>query len=173
MPQTPNTAIAASISARTRSMSWATMREAPSCCGKNGRVAKWKRGSPKWQESRHPHCHFRGLLRLHSRYGQPDCSTAYSGLCLEAPALPVTRPNRSSATRSIDNSLGGILLHWRSAPSGRTASYGHVAAVVATKLGRFYIATAWSVCLEWVSAGSRAAEARSAFCRGETQSSGP
>jgi|ERR1700722_15860593 hypothetical protein len=28
----------------------------------------------------------------------------------EAPALPVTRPNRSSATRSIDNSLGGIFL---------------------------------------------------------------
>jgi hypothetical protein len=24
---------------------------------------------PKWQEGRHPHCHFRGLLRLHSRYG--------------------------------------------------------------------------------------------------------
>ena len=24
---------------------------------------------PEWQEGRHPHCHFRGLLRLHSRYG--------------------------------------------------------------------------------------------------------
>src|SRR5258708_39488332 len=33
-------------------------------------------------------------------------------LCHEAPALPVTRPNRSSATRSIDNSLGGIFLHY-------------------------------------------------------------
>jgi len=32
-------------------------------------------------------------------------------LCHEAPALPVTRPSRSSATRSIDNSLGGIFLH--------------------------------------------------------------
>src|SRR6266516_7420295 len=31
---------------------------------------------PKWQEGRHPHCHFRGLLRLHSRYGPPDRSTA-------------------------------------------------------------------------------------------------
>src|SRR3982075_829296 len=31
---------------------------------------------PKWQEGRHPHCHFRGLLRLYSRYGPPDCSTA-------------------------------------------------------------------------------------------------
>ena len=66
---------------------------------------------PKWQEGRHPHCHFRGLLRLHSRYGPSDCSAAYSGLCHEAPALPVTRPSRSSASRSIDNSLGGIFLH--------------------------------------------------------------
>jgi hypothetical protein len=31
---------------------------------------------PKWQEGRHPHCHFRGLLKLHSRYGPPDCSAA-------------------------------------------------------------------------------------------------
>jgi len=31
---------------------------------------------PKWQEGRHPHCHFRGLLRLHSRYGPPHCSAA-------------------------------------------------------------------------------------------------
>src|SRR6266487_355095 len=59
-----------------------------------------------------PHCHFRGLLRLHSRYGPSDCSAAYSGLCLEASALPVTQSSRSSATRSIDNSLGGFSLHW-------------------------------------------------------------
>jgi hypothetical protein len=32
-------------------------------------------------------------------------------LCHEAPALPVARPSRSSATRSIDNSLGGFFLH--------------------------------------------------------------
>jgi hypothetical protein len=31
---------------------------------------------PKRQEGQHPHCHFRGLLRLHSRYGPPDCSAA-------------------------------------------------------------------------------------------------
>src|SRR5256885_11450095 len=31
---------------------------------------------PKWQEGRHPHCHFRGLLRLHSRYGPSDRSAA-------------------------------------------------------------------------------------------------
>jgi len=66
---------------------------------------------PKWQEGRHPHCHFRGLLRLHTCYGPPDRSAAQGDLCHEAPALPVTRPSRSSATRSIDNSLGGIFLH--------------------------------------------------------------
>src|SRR3954453_15996658 len=66
---------------------------------------------PKWQEGRHPHCHFRGLLRLHTRYGPPDRSAAQGNLYHEAPALPVTRTSRSSATRSIDNSLGGIFLH--------------------------------------------------------------
>jgi len=40
---------------------------------------------PKWQEGRHPHCHFRGLLRLHSRYGPPDRSAAQGDLCREAP----------------------------------------------------------------------------------------
>src|SRR3954454_20651643 len=76
---------------------------------------------PVMQAGRHPHLYFRGLLRLYSRYGPSDRSTAQGGLCHEAPIQPVTRPNRSSATRAIDNSLGGTLLHWWSAPSGRTA----------------------------------------------------
>ena len=38
-------------------------------------------------------------------------ATAQGGLCHEASIQPVARPNRSSATRSIDNSLGGIFLH--------------------------------------------------------------
>ena len=42
------------------------------------------------------------------------------GLCHEASTRPVTRTSRSSATRSIDNSLGGSFLHWWYAPSGRT-----------------------------------------------------
>jgi hypothetical protein len=42
-------------------------------------------------------------------------------LCHEASIQPVARPNRSSATRSTDNSLGGTSLHWCYAPSGRTA----------------------------------------------------
>ena len=58
---------------------------------------------PKWQEGRHPHCHFRGPLRLHSRYGPPDCSAAQGDLCREAPAQPVTQPSCSSASGPIDN----------------------------------------------------------------------
>ena len=66
---------------------------------------------PKWPEGRHPHCHFRGLLKLHLRYGPSDRSVAQGDLCHEAPALPVAQPSRSSATGSIDNSPGGIFLH--------------------------------------------------------------
>jgi hypothetical protein len=33
-------------------------------------------------------------------------------LCHEAPAQPVARPSRSSATSPIDNFLGGTFLHW-------------------------------------------------------------
>jgi hypothetical protein len=44
-------------------------------------------------------------------YGPSDRSAAQGDLCHEAPALPVTRPSRSSASRSIDNYLGGIFLH--------------------------------------------------------------
>ena len=76
---------------------------------------------PVMQAGRHPHHHFRGLLRLHSRYGPLDCSTARGGLCHEASTRSVTRPSRSSATEAIDNSPGEIFLHWWFAPSGRTA----------------------------------------------------
>ena len=75
---------------------------------------------PVIQAGRHPHHHFRGLLRLHTRYGPLDCSTAQGGICHEASARPVTPPSRSSATRPIDNYLGGTFLHWCYAPSGRT-----------------------------------------------------
>ncbi len=48
MSQTPNTAIAV-IGIDIGKISFhivATMRTAPSCCGKSGCVARWKRGSP-------------------------------------------------------------------------------------------------------------------------------
>ena len=67
---------------------------------------------PESQPGRHPQRHFRGLLRLHARYGPLDCSTAQGGLCHEASTRPVAPPGRSSATRSIDNSLDGTFLHW-------------------------------------------------------------
>jgi len=75
---------------------------------------------PDLWAGRHPHCPFRGLLRLHSRYGPHARSTAQGGLCHGASTRPVTRPRRPSATSSIDNSLGGTLLHRRFAPSRRT-----------------------------------------------------
>jgi len=46
---------------------------------------------PKWQEGRHPHWLFRGLLRLHACYGPSDRSAAQGDLCHEASARPVTR----------------------------------------------------------------------------------
>src|SRR6202040_864222 len=66
---------------------------------------------PKWQEGRHPHCHFRGLLGLHTRYGPLDRSTAQGGLYHEASALPVTQPVRSLASGLIDNYPGETLPH--------------------------------------------------------------
>ena len=67
------------------------------------------RAFPVSQAGRRPSLHFRGLLRLHSRYGLLDCSTAQGGLCHEASVQPVTRPIRSSATRSYRQLPGWIL----------------------------------------------------------------
>src|SRR4051812_42022660 len=81
---------------------------------------------PVSQPGRRPRLHFRGLLRLHSRYGPPDRSAARGGLRHEASTRPVAQASRSSATRSTDNSLGGTFLHWRRAPSGRTEKFGNI-----------------------------------------------
>src|SRR5215472_11271585 len=83
------------------------------------------RPSPDSLAGRHPRLHFRGLLGLHSCYGPPGCSTAQGGLCHEASIRPVAQPNRSSATRPIDNYLGGFFLHWLSVPfRGTQAIWG-------------------------------------------------
>jgi hypothetical protein len=66
---------------------------------------------PNWQEGLHPHCHFRGLRRLYSRYGPSDRSATQGGYCHEASMLPVTQRNRSLASGPIDNYPGGTLLH--------------------------------------------------------------
>src|SRR6516225_5938061 len=66
-------------------------------------IASWAERSafPFWQEGRHPHCHFRGLLRLYACYGPSDCSATQGDLCHEASVPPVAQRNRSSASRPI------------------------------------------------------------------------
>lgn len=64
------------------------------------------RAFPVSQAGRHPRLHFRGLLKLHSRYGLPVCSPTIRGLCHEASIRPVTQSNRSIATKSYRQLLG-------------------------------------------------------------------
>jgi hypothetical protein len=80
---------------------------------------------PELWAGRHPQCPFRGLLRLRSRYGPHACSTTQGGLYDEASTEPVARPRRPLATSSIDNSLGGTLLHKCFAQSRRTRVSRH------------------------------------------------
>ena len=61
---------------------------------------------PKWPEGRHPHCHFRGLLRLHSRYGPSDRSAAQGDLCHEAPA-PAGYPAEPLVSYRINRQFSG------------------------------------------------------------------
>ena len=61
---------------------------------------------PVIQAGRHPQLHFRGLLRLHSRYGPLDCSTAQGGLCHEASARPVTQ-TKPLVSYQINRQLSG------------------------------------------------------------------
>jgi hypothetical protein len=73
---------------------------------------------PLWQGGRHPHCHFRGPLRLHSGYGPPDRSAAHrrplsrgSNPC-SCPHEPLQLPDQSLRVESssTDNSrLRGAL----------------------------------------------------------------
>jgi len=67
------------------------------------------RAFPVSQAGRHPQLHFRGLLKLHSRYGLQDCSPTIRGLYREASARPVIRPGRSQATGSYRQLPGWVL----------------------------------------------------------------
>jgi hypothetical protein len=53
---------------------------------------------PYIKEGQRPHYTFRGLLRVHSRYGPQACSTAQGGLCHRASTPPVAQRSRLSAT---------------------------------------------------------------------------
>jgi hypothetical protein len=48
---------------------------------------------------RRPHRYFRGLLKLHTRYGLQSCSLTIRKLYREAPPLPVTQLGRSQAAK--------------------------------------------------------------------------
>lgn len=61
---------------------------------------------PKWQEGRHPHCHFRGLLRLHSRYGPPDRSAAHARP-LSRGSSPSGYPAEPLVSYQINRQLSG------------------------------------------------------------------
>ena len=64
---------------------------------------------PKWQEGRHPHCHFRGLLRLHSRYGPPDRSAAQRRP-LSRGSSPAGCPAEPLVSYQINRQLSGWIL---------------------------------------------------------------
>ena len=69
---------------------------------------------PVSQAGRRPRLHFRGLLRLHSRYRLQGCSATVRGPAPadhKTPARPVTGPSRLSATRLTDHYLGGTFTH--------------------------------------------------------------
>ena len=61
---------------------------------------------PKWQEGRHPHCHFRGLLGLHSRYGPPDRSAALRRP-LSRGSSPCGCPHEPLVSYRINRQLSG------------------------------------------------------------------
>jgi hypothetical protein len=59
--------------------------------------------------SRHPHCHFRGLLRLHSRYGPPDRSAAHRRP-LSRGSKPCGYPHEPLVSYRINRQLSGWIL---------------------------------------------------------------
>src|SRR6266511_4420537 len=66
---------------------------------------------PKRQEGRHPHCHFQGLLRLHSRYGPSDCSAA-----LRRPLSRGSSPSGCPAEPLVSYRINRQLSGWNPPP---------------------------------------------------------
>ena len=84
---------------------------------------------------RHPHCSFRGLLKLYARYGPPDCSPTMCGLCREVPISPVTRTHRSPAIESNHQLFEWVLPPLVICPFGAHAkALAHQLAVGATEV---------------------------------------
>ena len=73
---------------------------------------------PRTPAGRRPQLPFRGLLRLHSRYGPSIRSPAQGDVCRRASILPVARPHRLPATGPTDHCPGGTCTHKVIAPFG-------------------------------------------------------
>lgn len=73
---------------------------------------------PESQAGRHPQLHFRGLLKVHLRYGLQDRSPAYRGLYHGAPLRPVTGAERPVSyhvlpiSTWVESSSTGDLRRW-------------------------------------------------------------
>src|SRR5260370_33229547 len=87
---------------------------------------------PERTAGRHPQIFFRGLLKLHSRYGPSICSPTYRGLCHEAPIPAVTRRTGSLAIQ-VDRHLLGVGL----SPPGEFCPWG------ARSFGNFTFSGGW------------------------------
>jgi hypothetical protein len=66
-------------------------------------------GLPRFRGGSASTIYFRGLLRLHSYYGLPNCSPTTRGLYREASTQPVARLCRSQATRPNQQLSGRVL----------------------------------------------------------------
>ncbi len=76
---------------------------------------------PEQRAGRHPQLSFRGLLKLHSRYGLRICSPTLCGLCHEAPIPPVNPAKRPVSYPVIPTTPGvGFTPTGNLHPLGRT-----------------------------------------------------
>jgi len=73
---------------------------------------------PVFWAGRRPQLPFRGLLRLHTRYGPSIRSAAQGDVCRRVSTRPVARPHRLPATGPTDHCPGGTCTHKVIAPFG-------------------------------------------------------
>ena len=78
---------------------------------------------PELWAGRRPQLPFRGLLRLHSRYGPSIRSAAQGDVCRRASILSVARPHRLPATGPTDHCPGRTCTHKVIAPFGAHRSF--------------------------------------------------
>ena len=97
---------------------------------------------PVSQPGRHPQLHFRGLLRLHSRYGPLDRSTAQRRP-LSRGSGPASRPAKPLVSYQINRQLSG----WNLPPLVIRAFGAHRTDMEHTERYFQKIATTWKIVL--------------------------